>query len=678
MRIKSLTVNNFRQFVNESTIHFASTEGKSITVIHGENGSGKTTLLNAFKWGFYGYADFDTGEKNLLNEHAISRAASGAQIEMSVEVVFVHNACEYTARRQQLFKKVEGMRVEPVGGSVLELSWIGPNGSYEKATNAENYMNQILPETMHTYFFFNGERIEKLATQSAANQIRDAIKTLMGLEAVDRATEHLDKYVTKTFKKELKEQSAGELDDIIEEENKIQDAITSLNGEIKQTKENLTSYRDDITAIDDRLTSIKEAATLQEERRNIDSRLSEIGQALAENSGEVLQIIGEQGFLAFLQEPGDRVAKILDEKRRKGELPYRVKQQFIEDLLKRKRCLCERDLIPGEQPHSAVEAFKKSTGGQQLEEAFIETFGELKQLRRVRSAFFQKLRSLSGRKTSLRNEREFLSGRLDSISSELSSSAVEDINKLEARRAQLEEWIEECLREEGRLNEKLRDNLERQTEVSKERKQLSAKSKHAHTAKQKLELAEELARVSRAFYEALSRQTREKLSTRVDKTFRRILRKDYWAEIDEDYTLQVFKELPGHGPQLVVEKSTGESQITSLSFIGSIVSLAKDREEPTAQYFQGGVFPIVMDSPHGSLDDTHKELVAKYIPELADQIILMASTSQWKGPVERECLPRVGKHVSLIHHAPTVKQESHYTRGGAEYEFTEIEEDYNG
>ena len=48
MLLKSIKLENFRQFRNES-IDFAQGEGgKNVTIIIGENGTGKTTLLRHF------------------------------------------------------------------------------------------------------------------------------------------------------------------------------------------------------------------------------------------------------------------------------------------------------------------------------------------------------------------------------------------------------------------------------------------------------------------------------------------------------------------------------------------------------------------------------------------------------------------------------------------------------
>jgi predicted ATPase len=47
MKIRSLTLRNFKRFVSEQTIEFRTTDGNDITLLIGPNGSGKSTILQA-------------------------------------------------------------------------------------------------------------------------------------------------------------------------------------------------------------------------------------------------------------------------------------------------------------------------------------------------------------------------------------------------------------------------------------------------------------------------------------------------------------------------------------------------------------------------------------------------------------------------------------------------------
>lgn len=185
------------------------------------------------------------------------------------------------------------------------------------------------------------------------------------------------------------------------------------------------------------------------------------------------------------------------------------------------------------------------------------------------------------------------------------------------------------------------------------------------------QLAKKVADTIGELHEAMAHQVRSDLSKKVDDTFRKIMRKDYWAEIDEDFTLKIFKNIEGHGKQPVLEKSTGENQVTSLCFISSIVNSAKERASKPGVFQKGGIFPIVMDSPFGALDPEYRQKVANLIPALADQVIVMVSKSQWRGEVESELSKRLGKQYTLQYHKPD--------QGSNEkFEYTNLEEGYYG
>lgn len=680
MRIKRLGVMNFRQFSGSHELSFSTDDKKNVTVVHGENGSGKTSLLNAFKWCFYGTADFDTGVDKLLNEHAITLASGNERIPMKVSVDFEHDGALYTVSREQQYRRVGSeLDVEEVGGAVVEVSWKAKDGKFEKAPNPESLINQILPEKMHSYFFFNGERIEKLAAASASQEIRGAIKTLMGLETVERAKIHLDGRVKKHFTAQIKQGASQELQSLIDREAELDDAIARASAAINTEDANIQAFRDELVSIGSKLKNLEGTKKLQEERDGLNSRLTDIANEVTVINSKNQQLITERGFLAFFDEVAHDVTDILEDRRQKGELPYQIKQQFIDDLMANGKCICGADISKGSEGHSVLEHYRQRTAAAGVEEAFIATSGALRQTDWSRDDLFDQIKAGLKKRSELFIERDKHNGRLDDISKSLKESDQEDVVLLENRRAKLEKDVEDARTRRAREVVTMeRDDAERE-KVKKQRKELDAKSGQANLAKRRLELAEECARVIAELHEALARATRADLSERVDNTFRSIIQKDYWAEIDNDYILQIFKNVPNHGRQIVYEKSTGESQVTSLSFIASIVSLAKEQYKKGGEFFRGGLYPIVMDSPFGSVS-VYRELIARHIPELADQIILLVSPAQWEGGVQKEMASRIGKQATLIYHSPKIgkAKETHFVRADSAYEYSEIEDGYHG
>jgi DNA repair exonuclease SbcCD ATPase subunit len=150
-------------------------------------------------------------------------------------------------------------------------------------------------------------------------------------------------------------------------------------------------------------------------------------------------------------------------------------------------------------------------------------------------------------------------------------------------------------------------------------------------------------------FEGLKDKVRQWSNTVVRNTFDEIATKDLDAEITEDFELKIRQTVSGSDEQVEVDKSTGERQIASLAFIGSLVQIAKSRYESDSgsEHFTGGIYPLVMDSPFGALDKDHRREVSRILPKLAPQVVVFVTDSQWEGPVEDEMEGIAGKQYWL-------------------------------
>jgi len=84
-----------------------------------------------------------------------------------------------------------------------------------------------------------------------------------------------------------------------------------------------------------------------------------------------------------------------------------------------------------------------------------------------------------------------------------------------------------------------------------------------------------------------------------------------------------------------------------------------------ATYFKGGIYPMIMDSPFGSLDPTYQERVSRMLPEMAQQVVVMVTQSQWSEAVANEMEHVAGERYYLDYHDPG--EES-----GTNYEYTDL------
>lgn len=167
MKLISLKLFNFRQFWGEVELGLAYQGERRTTVIHGNNGAGKTTLLNAFTWVLYGETSAAFAPGPMVNSRAVAEAEAGKSVDCWVEVAFEHNGKLYQARRMRsqikpkAKAKTAGAEV-PETESALQLTINGKPLPEDEVAAA---IGLVLPQSLHRYFFFDGERLSGSSSQ---------------------------------------------------------------------------------------------------------------------------------------------------------------------------------------------------------------------------------------------------------------------------------------------------------------------------------------------------------------------------------------------------------------------------------------------------------------------------------------------------------------------------------
>jgi DNA sulfur modification protein DndD len=475
--------------------------------------------------------------------------------------------------------------------------------------------------------------------------------------------------VIRHFNKEAKDSSSGNMTVLLEEQSRLTDQIQQKEDEIKAWKNTLSEIDLEIEAIDKRLQSIEAIAEKQKRRKVLEEQLEQIKIDKADASAALNKNVTERGFLAFIESQMTGVKQYLDEIRIRGEMPSKIKATFIDDLIGLGKCICGQPLEPGSDCVKTLESYKTTLKDNGVEEQFMALFGVMSHLQSERKALFANINESMTKLTELADRRKNFLGQIDELGEKI--KGVEDSADLEERRVGLKADSQE-LNANCAIGEHMKSAWEDQLkDKEKEIEKELANSNQADLSQRRKQLAKEVAGTIGELHEAMAHQVRSDLSKKVDDTFRKIMRKDYWAEIDEDFTLKIFKNIEGHGKQPVWEKSTGENQVTSLCFISSIVNSAKERASKSGVFQKGGIYPIVMDSPFGALDPEYRQKVATFIPALADQVIVMVSKSQWRGEVESELSKRLGKQYTLKYHKPDQGSDE-------KFEYTNLEEGFYG
>lgn len=667
MELDTLRVKNFRQFYDEQQIEFAN-DNQNVTVIHGSNGAGKSTLLNAFIWLFYEEIELSRPER-IASERAMAELNIGQSVTVAVELTFTHEDQRYEARRTATFEKARendltGQKID----TNLSVEYTDGSGNWKRRSNPQNTLEQILPERLRDLFFFDGETIDQLTAIDSQDRVQMAIQNIMGIEILERAIRHLE-HVENEFEDEVDEHASDELSELIAEKRQIKTELDDVTDRLEEVQSSRTEAKREIEEIDDRLRELEDSRELQQRRDRLQSELDDLEQEIKDINTDIAQEISDTGHLVFGLPAIEKTAEMLREKRQKGEIPSRIKSHFVEDLLDLEECICGRPLEAGTPARESVKQWQERAGSTQLEEQAMSIVGRLTEIGDMQEDLFEKLDTLLEQRSTARDNKQQTLEELDDIQDKLQEVETEDISQLESRRSQLIDKREEFAQEVGRLENQRDDLTDDLDDIEAKISDAREQSDLAEQARRRQLVAEHLRKKLEALFEQYQHEVRESINDRVNEIFRDIIAKDYYAKIDDDYSLLILKDV-GQQEAVSVAKSTGERQVASLSFIASLVSLARERYEDDADatHFTGGIYPIVMDSPFGTLDPEYQKSVSKVMPEMANQVVVLVTQSQWSSAVEGELDTVSGRKYNLEYHNPSESDT-------IDYEYTVIRED---
>lgn len=658
MILESLKLRNFRQFYGETPVlHFAKGE-RNVTVLHGANGAGKTTLLNAFTWALYG--EFSRGfqlSDELVNKRAIREASLGETVEATVDLTF-----SYGQRRYSLQRRVEVQRAEnpkgwsPVGKAKAVLQCRDVDGATREITDIEDTIGRILPADLHWYFFFDGERIERLVQadrdRDDKRDIAAASKKLLGVEVLNRASENHLPSAKQELEQELRRIGDAETRKLLEEKAGLEESCLQANKRRTELQTNIDGHQERRKLLKARLRGKHEVKEVQLKREKLEQDVSHFREAIKRSKQDLQTAVRDDGFVVLMTRTAEKFHQLFSELRKRGELPAGIKRQFVQDIIDRGMCICNTKLEEGSSATQAVRQWLARAGLADVEEKTIRMSGELSTFPERIASFWRRADNIKSdmlvnTEKLARTERE-----LEKIREFLRDQSAEEVSNLERQLEETEALIDRDTQEIGLKTGMIAQYEAEISNLDRKITQHRALESRQRTAQRRVDAANEAIKRIREVRGLFEQELRFKLQQRVREAFRKISFTPYLPQVEEDFSLSLIES--AGGAPLPVAASTGESQVLSISFIGSLIQLTKEyqcKKErlPGPDDVQ---FPIVMDSPFGSLDQHHREQVAIGIPSLADQIVVMVSKSQWQGAVENSISDHIGKHYVLTYFSP--------------------------
>lgn len=686
MKLTSIKLCNFRSFYGKTPeVTLAGGDIRNTTMIYGSNGAGKTSILNAFTWVLYEkFSAAFASTEQLVNKRAIAESQPGQPVECWVEVGWEHEGNRYRATRGCRVYKNESDVIE-AGKTQLKIQVAGDDGKwYFPIQQAEEIITQILPLSLHQYFFFDGERIEEIVRSNNKAEISEAIRTFLGVEVIELSIKHL-KDAKKSLETDLKHIGDPETKQLLTKQEKQELEIQNINKrqtEINQELEYQQTFKKEISNKLRELSAVKE---LQERKQSLESQKNSLLEGLKKTRENLKKVISARGYTVLLSETTAKFREIFTDLKQRGELTAGISQEFVNDLLTSGRCICGADLREGTHPHFHVKNLMKKAGSSTVEETAIRMSAQVDEIDKQALGFWEEADREQGRIKQLRENLDQVELELANIQEQLRKDPNEEISGLQKRLDEIEAKIDELNREQGANRQELShlkaaiDALIKQISKQKQNEEKQSLAQRRINATQ--DAIERLSEVKNR----QENQFRLQLEQRVQEIFSDISFTPYIPKISEKYELSLVENTTGI--EAPVAASTGENQILSLSFIASIIDKVRDWSERRKMMMvpDSSTFPIVMDSPFGSLDANSRRHIARTIPKLANQLVVLVTKTQWRVEVEEEIADKIGKEYVLVYYSSKPNCEQDFIELGREkyslvrqslngFEYTEIVE----
>ncbi|MCC3412007.1 MULTISPECIES: AAA family ATPase [unclassified Microcoleus] len=666
MKLMSIVLCNFRQFYGQTPEIKLAWGEQNITVIHGNNGAGKTALMNGFTWVLYEKfsAAFAVGEQ-LLNKRALAEAKSGKKVDCWVEIIFEHDTSRYKVRRACRVYKGEN-NVEH-GKNELFLQISKDDGRWmPSAQHPDDIIGRILPESLHQYFFFDGERIEQIVRHDKKEEIAEATKELLGVEVLSRSIRHLGE-AKKSLENDLKTIGGSEIKKLLKEKQKLQEEKDKLLQKQVEVEKELTNQGELKKVVNASLLELSGSAELQKLRNELEMQQTLLKQQNATHLDAIKREISVRGYTIFMSDVAAEFETLIADLREKGELLSGIQRPFLEQLLVQQRCICGAQLVEGSEACKNVTGWMNKAGAGDVEETTIRISDRINEIDRQIADFWDEIDRQQSNISRGRSELSRVESQLDDIHTKLKNFPNGDVSRLQKRLDEIEAKIGDLHRETGSNQQQIESltaqivALDKQIDKQQlnEEKQVLAQRRIAASQDAIDRLTEVRSRLEKQFCSHLEK--------RVQDIFSQISFTPYIPKLSDKYELTLVENTSGK--ESLVAASTGENQILSLSFIGGIIEGVREwSQKNTLMGPDSSTFPIVMDSPFGSLDEIYRKQIANKLPKLANQLIVLVTKTQWRGEVAQEMESAIGKEYVLEYNSPKADcQEDSIYLGGMRY-----------
>ena len=305
MRIRSITLTNYRLYNGANSVFFNEKDGQNIYLISGENGFGKTTFLHSLLWCLYGRLMTDIDE--VVRKEIANKGGYNAFLKSNLNIASRQNVESLPQNVISKIKKVgysfenEKIKTDSVYSVSIDFSDVfipsipcdslritrsydfiqdkesveifidGKLNELSKEIGSEVFINDfILNKDIARFFFFDSEKIVALAdtnTLEEKRKLNSAYNEVLGVKKYEDLKRNLENLRLRFRRKSDDIVGRNKLIALIDQQDALKDSITQMEESLHELDQRLSTLNTENESLQVELLREGNNITIEELRR---------------------------------------------------------------------------------------------------------------------------------------------------------------------------------------------------------------------------------------------------------------------------------------------------------------------------------------------------------------------------------------------------------------------------
>lgn len=593
---KRISIKNFKRY---RQVEIKPNEKKGLFVFLGKNYLGKSTFLNAICWCLYDEQPFkDSIEKNINYEHSLLNEDAkriNPFDDVRVELEIEDDSREYLFVRTWRNTQQSQFQV-----------MLKKNQDWSPLTNSTVIVETLLPKNLREYFIFAGEDAEGLFKPGYEKKLKAGVWKVSNIEVLDRLIDHLETVYSELQRETVRKGANDITKEAVDRKAQLDQERISKSARVKELSDQIQEmdgtrlgYFQKMKANAAYSEKIKRRMYLENRRNDIKQSLDKLNQ----NTNNL--IIGNAPFV-YLSNSLAEIVKQLTTDEEAGDLPPAIRAEFINRLLKSKKCICGNSIKASDGSELKLKKLLEDILPADRRAPLLEDRYPIQEIIRSFPFVASDLDKLRNNKVLLLHEEDQIEKELKNISEELCDSQEMEISGLEEGLKRVDNTIDEYKSERAISLNRLNEIAEQIKQLDEQIKKETSRISNLDKLRRRLEFLEIAKDNAGLIRQRITDRVRKTISKNTENYFRELFwdQSEYESiKFSEDYKLEVDKS--GFA-ETSTEFSTGEKKVLGIATLRAIADLSG---------FSG--VPIFFDAPLTNFGPEIEKNVLDMLPRLA-------------------------------------------------------------